>query len=69
MPPDFLGAFTDDPADLEIAQRFCRLLVKQGLLCLAWPEEFSEPDAGSDLAPLRTAARPVPNAAGGRAAQ
>ena len=22
VPPDFLGAFTDDPADLEIAQRF-----------------------------------------------
>ena len=40
VPPDFLGAFTDDPADLEIAQRFCRLLAERGLLCLAWPEEF-----------------------------
>jgi alkylation response protein AidB-like acyl-CoA dehydrogenase len=40
VPPDFLGAFTDDPADLEIAQRFCRTLADRGLLCLAWPEEF-----------------------------
>jgi alkylation response protein AidB-like acyl-CoA dehydrogenase len=39
-PADFLGAFTDDPADLEVAQRFCRLLAERGLLCLAWPEEF-----------------------------
>ncbi len=40
VPPDFLGAFTDDPADLEVAQRFCRVLAEQGLLCAAWPEEF-----------------------------
>jgi len=40
VPPDFFGAFTDDPADLETAQRFCRLLAEHGLLCLAWPEEF-----------------------------
>ena len=40
MPADFLGAFTDDPADLAVAQRFCRLLAEHGLLCLAWPEEF-----------------------------
>ncbi|WP_036494067.1 acyl-CoA dehydrogenase family protein [Nocardia sp. BMG111209] len=40
VPQDFLGAFTDDPADLEIAQRFCRTLADRGLLCLAWPEEF-----------------------------
>jgi alkylation response protein AidB-like acyl-CoA dehydrogenase len=40
VPPDFLGAFTDDPADLAVAQRFSRLLAERGLLCLAWPEEF-----------------------------
>ena len=40
MPADFLGAFTDDPADLEVAQQFCRLLAERGLLCVAWPEEF-----------------------------
>jgi len=40
IPAGYLGAFTDDPADLEIAQRFCRTLAEQGLLCMAWPEEF-----------------------------
>ncbi|WP_242424021.1 acyl-CoA dehydrogenase family protein, partial [Frankia sp. EI5c] len=40
VPPDFLGAFTDNPADLEIAQSFCRTLADQGLLCMAWPVEF-----------------------------
>jgi alkylation response protein AidB-like acyl-CoA dehydrogenase len=40
LPADFLGAFTDDPADLELTQAFCRRLASEGLLCLAWPEEF-----------------------------
>jgi alkylation response protein AidB-like acyl-CoA dehydrogenase len=40
VPDDFLGAFTDNPADLETAQAFCRLLAERGLLCLSWPEEF-----------------------------
>jgi alkylation response protein AidB-like acyl-CoA dehydrogenase len=40
VPEDFLGAFTDDPADLETAQAFCRLLAARNLLCMAWPEEF-----------------------------
>lgn len=40
VPEDFLGAFTDDPADLEVAQDFCRLLAERGLLCMSWPEEF-----------------------------
>jgi len=37
---DYLGAFTDDPADLEVAQRFCRTLAEEGLLTIAWPTEF-----------------------------
>ncbi|WP_328392797.1 acyl-CoA dehydrogenase family protein [Nocardia sp. NBC_00416] len=40
VPADYLGAFTDDPADLAVAQRFCATLAERGLLCLAWPEEF-----------------------------
>ncbi len=40
VPTDYLGAFTDDPADLEVAQSFCRLLAAEGLLCAAWPSEF-----------------------------
>jgi alkylation response protein AidB-like acyl-CoA dehydrogenase len=40
IPPSFMGAFTDDPADLEVAQRFCRLLAERGLLCMAWPERW-----------------------------
>jgi alkylation response protein AidB-like acyl-CoA dehydrogenase len=36
---DYLGAFTDDPADLEVAQRFCATLAAEGLLTVAWPEE------------------------------
>src|SRR6266568_2541815 len=45
VPPDFLGAFTDDPADLAVAQRFCRVLAERGLLCAAWPERFGGHDA------------------------
>jgi alkylation response protein AidB-like acyl-CoA dehydrogenase len=40
VPEHYLGAFTDDPADLETAQQFCRILADRNLLCLAWPEEF-----------------------------
>ena len=40
IPADFLGAFTPDPADLDIAQHFCHLLAERGLLCMAWPEEW-----------------------------
>lgn len=40
IPEDFLGAFTDNPADLELAQQFCRTLAERELLCPAWPEEF-----------------------------
>lgn len=40
LPSDFLGAFTDDPEDLEITRRFCKMLAAQGLLALTWPEEL-----------------------------
>ena len=40
IPDGYLGAFTDDPADLEVAQRFCRTLASEGLLTVAWPEEY-----------------------------
>ncbi|RRR44907.1 acyl-CoA dehydrogenase [Mycolicibacter terrae] len=45
LPERFPGAFTDDPADLAAAQRFCRLLAERGLLCLSWPTEFGGADA------------------------
>ncbi|HEY7071402.1 MAG TPA: acyl-CoA dehydrogenase family protein [Acidimicrobiales bacterium] len=37
---DYLGAFTNDPADLDVAQRFCRTLADEGLLTIAWPTEY-----------------------------
>jgi alkylation response protein AidB-like acyl-CoA dehydrogenase len=40
IPEGYLGAFTDDPADLAVAQRFCGVLAERGLLCMAWPEEY-----------------------------
>ena len=40
IPQGFLGAFTDDPHDLQVTQRFCRTLAERGLLCLSWPQEF-----------------------------
>jgi alkylation response protein AidB-like acyl-CoA dehydrogenase len=40
IPPGYLGAFTDDPEDLAIAQRFCKELASRGLLTLSWPEEY-----------------------------
>ncbi len=39
LPEGFLGAFTNDPADLEVTQAFCRLLAAEGLLTLSWPVE------------------------------
>jgi alkylation response protein AidB-like acyl-CoA dehydrogenase len=39
LPDDFLGAFTDDPADLDLAQQFCRELGARGLIALSWPAE------------------------------
>ena len=40
VPEEFLGAFTDDPEDLALAQRFCKTLAAEGLLALAWPTEY-----------------------------
>lgn len=40
VPADFLGAFTDDPRDFEVAQAFCRVLADDGLLTIAWPKEY-----------------------------
>ena len=40
IPAGWLGAFSDDPADLELAQRFSRRLADEGLLTLSWPEEY-----------------------------
>ncbi|MGH2686095.1 MAG: acyl-CoA dehydrogenase family protein [Actinomycetota bacterium] len=40
VPEGYLGAFTDDPADLEVAQRFCLTMAEEGLLTVAWPEEY-----------------------------
>ena len=40
VPDDFLGAFTDDPEDLALTQRFCKTLAAEGLLALAWPQEY-----------------------------
>lgn len=47
LPPDFLGAFTDDPADLALTQSFCATLAERGLLCVAWPEEWGGKGASS----------------------
>jgi alkylation response protein AidB-like acyl-CoA dehydrogenase len=47
IPHDYLGAFTDDPADLEVAQQFSRTLAAEGLLCPAWPVEYGGRGASS----------------------
>jgi alkylation response protein AidB-like acyl-CoA dehydrogenase len=53
LPADFLGAFTDDPGDLAVAQDFCRALGERGLLMLSWPEELG--GRGSTAAELMVA--------------
>ena len=40
VPEDFLGAFSHDPEDLALTQAFCKVLAKEGLLCLSWPVEY-----------------------------
>ena len=40
IPESYLGAFTDDPRDLEIAESFCQELGDRRMLAMAWPREF-----------------------------
>jgi alkylation response protein AidB-like acyl-CoA dehydrogenase len=47
IPPQFLGAFTDEPTDLVIAENFCQVLGRQRLLAMSWPEEFGGGGAGT----------------------
>jgi alkylation response protein AidB-like acyl-CoA dehydrogenase len=44
IPPGYLGAFSEDPEDLAIAQRFCKELAAKGLLTLSWPEAYGGSD-------------------------
>ncbi len=43
FPETFLGAFTDNPGDLELTRQFCKVLAAAGLLCIAWPPEYGGP--------------------------
>lgn len=45
LPAGWLGPFTDDPADLEVSNRFCEVLAREGLLVPNWPTRYG----GSDL--------------------
>jgi alkylation response protein AidB-like acyl-CoA dehydrogenase len=40
IPEGYLGAFTNDPKDLDVAQAFCKTLADNGLLTVSWPTEF-----------------------------
>ena len=62
VPPDFLGAFTDDWVGPAIMRHGTPEQQRTHLPPIArgeviWCQGFSEPDVGSDLASLRTAAR------------
>ena len=47
IPEGFLGAFTDDPNDLKVAEEFCQALGRHRLLALAWPTAFGGGGASS----------------------
>ena len=47
VPRGYLGAFTDDPADLEVAQRFCARMGRERMLTMAWPEEYGGANASA----------------------
>jgi alkylation response protein AidB-like acyl-CoA dehydrogenase len=40
LPQDFVGGFTDDPADIEVTKRFCREMGSRRLISLTWPAEY-----------------------------
>jgi alkylation response protein AidB-like acyl-CoA dehydrogenase len=44
IPEGWLGPFTNDPADLEISNRFCEVLAGEGLLVTDWPVEYGGQD-------------------------
>jgi alkylation response protein AidB-like acyl-CoA dehydrogenase len=46
IPKDYLGAFTDDPVDHEIANNFNRVLGENRLFALTWPTEWGGGAAG-----------------------
>lgn len=46
VPDDFLGAFTDDPRDFEVAEAFNRELGRRHVLTRAWPRAYGGADAG-----------------------
>jgi alkylation response protein AidB-like acyl-CoA dehydrogenase len=46
IPKDYLGSFTDDPRDHQIAKDFCRLLGENRLFALTWPTEWGGGAAG-----------------------
>jgi len=40
LPQDFVGGFTDDPADMEVTRTFCREMGSRRLISLTWPSEY-----------------------------
>lgn len=40
LPKDFTNGVSGDPADVSVTNAFCQQMARNGLLCLAWPEEF-----------------------------
>lgn len=52
VPADFLGAFTDDPADFALTEEFSRELGRRHALAISWPAAYG----GADADPLEQAA-------------
>ena len=44
LPSNWLGPFTEDPADLAISNRFCEILAAEGLLVPNWPARYGGQD-------------------------